>query len=189
MVREQVILDMREGRKWQVDVMLASQDLNDFDDTMVKFATGVFVMDGGNAQTVDEIAKTFGFDDDAERRALQYRVHGPRTGGGTFMAKFSTTSGWYTMLLSATLGPIELWALSTTSEDVAVRNMLYKKMGPVRARRALALIYPNGSVRQVVEDRKNKMREADSTWNDANLGNIYEQIAMEVELAAERMNI
>jgi intracellular multiplication protein IcmB len=40
MVREQVLLDMREGRKWQVDVMLASQDLSDFDDMMVKFATG-----------------------------------------------------------------------------------------------------------------------------------------------------
>jgi intracellular multiplication protein IcmB len=157
MVRDQVLLDMREGRKWKVDIMLASQSLEDFDALMIEQATGIFVMDGGNASTIETIATKFGFSDPAEKHALQRRVHPPRAGGGTFLAKFMTTSGWYTMLLCATMGPMELWAFSTTAEDAAVRNRLYEKIGPARARKVLAYAYPGGSARTDINDRKQRM--------------------------------
>lgn len=176
MVREQVLVDMREGRKWKVDIMLASQDLEDFDDIMIKMATGIFVMDGGNASTIDEISTRFGFSDPAERYALERRVHGPRRGGGTFLAKFSTVHGWYTMLLSATLGPLELWAFSTTAEDASIRNRLYEKIGHRRARKVLAYVYPNGSARDDIEERKVKMREAAKTQIDGSEDNVIDQI-------------
>lgn len=160
MVREQVLIDMREGRKWKVDIMLSSQDLKDFDDIMIKMSSGVFVMDGGTASTIDEISKTFGFSDPAERHALERRVKPPRKGGGVFMAKFATKSGWYTMLLSATLGAMELWAFSTTAEDVAIRNRLYERIGHTRALKVLAYVYPHGSAQTDVEDRKARMRES-----------------------------
>ncbi len=41
-VRDQVILDMREGRKWNVQIALISQSLDDFDPVMVEFATSIF---------------------------------------------------------------------------------------------------------------------------------------------------
>ena len=34
-----------------------------------------------------------------------------------------------TQLLTSTLGPIELWAFSTTAEDARLRNNLYKELG------------------------------------------------------------
>lgn len=177
-VRDQVLVDMREGRKWGVDVTLASQALEDFDSTMIEFATGIFCMDGGNAQTVEKIAKVFGFEDPAERSALQYNVHGPKRGGGTFMAKFSTKTGWYTMLLTSTLGPIELWAFSTTAEDVAIRNKLYQKIGPKVARKVLAAKYSGGSAGSDVEQRKEKLRSTGTLIDDG--ANVIDQIVNEL---------
>lgn len=178
-VRDQVLIDMREGRKWAVDVTLASQALEDFDGTMMEFATGIFVMDGGNAQTVAKIANAFGFQDPAEQAALQYSVHGPKRGGGTFMAKFSTTQGWYTMLLTSTLGPIELWAFSTTAEDVSIRSKLYQLIGPKIARRVLAAKYPGGSAKGDVESRKEKLRGTGAVV-DSDATNVIETIVQEL---------
>ncbi|HRE31783.1 MAG TPA: hypothetical protein PLD88_07415, partial [Candidatus Berkiella sp.] len=49
-VRDQVVVDMREGRKWKVQVALLSQSLDDFDSVMVEFATAIFIMDAGPQQ-------------------------------------------------------------------------------------------------------------------------------------------
>lgn len=179
MVRDQVLVDMREGRKWGVDVTLASQALEDFDSTMMEFATGIFCMDGGNAQTVKKIADAFGFQDPAEQSALQFNVHGPKKGGGTFMAKFATNNGWYTLLLTSTLGPIELWAFSTTAEDVAIRNKLYQRVGPKIARKLLAAKYQGGSAKGDVESRKESMRSTGAVV-DGDGTNIIEQIVEEL---------
>ena len=187
MVREQVLVDMREGRKWKVDIMLASQDLEDFDDLMIKMSTGIFVMDGGNASTIDDISRRFGFSDPAERFALERRVHGPRRGGGTFLAKFSTVHGWYTMLLSATLGPLELWAFSTTAEDASIRNRLYERIGQRRARKVLAYAYPGGSARDDIEYRKARMREVDKTQLDGKADNVIDQIVNDLIDLERRM--
>lgn len=178
-VRDQVLIDMREGRKWNVDVTLSSQALEDFDKTMLEFATGIFVMNGGNAQTVKKIADVFGFEDPAEEAALQHSVTGPKRGGGTMLAKFDTKNGWYSMLLTSTLGPIELWALNTTAEDVAIRNRLYQKIGPKVARKVLAAKYPGGSAADDVQERKVKLRSS-GVPVDADASNIIEVIVQEL---------
>jgi intracellular multiplication protein IcmB len=179
-VREQVELDMREGRKWQVDIMLASQDLGDFDKNMVNFATGVFVMDGGNAQTVRDIADVFGFQSEFEKRALEKSLRGPRPGGGVFLAKFDIKSVWYTMLLSAPLGAMELWAFSTTAEDAYIRNRLYEKVGPSRARQWLAQYYPKGSAKTDVEGRRQRLKDATSMVMEGETENVFDQIIQDV---------
>ena len=55
-VRDQVVVDMREGRKWKVQVALLSQSLEDFDAVMVEFATSIFIMDAGPQQAIDKSA-------------------------------------------------------------------------------------------------------------------------------------
>lgn len=157
-VREQVVLDMREGRKWKVQIALISQSLDDFDEVMVEFGTGVYIMDAGPAQTLEKSAKIFGLSPTA-KTALRTRVHGPREGGATFLAQFATKNGMHTQLLTLTLGPVELWAFSTTVEDAMVRNALYKNIGPKEARRVLATLFPNGTVTKLIEKRLNKLRE------------------------------
>jgi intracellular multiplication protein IcmB len=177
-VRDQVLVDMREGRKWKVQVALLSQALEDFDEVMVDFATSVFIMDAGPAQALEKSAKTFGLSDTA-KQALRTRVHGPRAGGGTFLAQFATKEGMNTQLLTNTLGPIELWAFSTTAEDAYVRNALYDRIGPGAARKILARLYPSGSVAQVVERRLLEMRDA-GEFSDEASQNVLQNIIQEI---------
>lgn len=157
-VRDQVVQDMREGRKWKVQVALISQSLEDFDSVMVEFATSIFIMEAGPEQAVQKTAKIFGLSSTAQA-ALRNRVHGPREGGATFLAQFATKHGVHTQLLTATLGPVELWALNTTAEDVNVRNRLYRRIGPREARKLLASRYPNGTITKVLEDRLAEIKE------------------------------
>lgn len=58
--------------------------------------------------------------------------------------------------MTLTLSPTELWAFSTTAEDVVIRNALYERFGPVEARRRLAARYPGGSAKPEVERRRNQ---------------------------------
>jgi len=157
-VRDQVLVDMREGRKWKVQVALISQSLEDFDSVMVEFATSIYIMDAGPAQAVRKTAEVFGLSETA-KTVLTNRVHGPREGGSTFLAQFATKEGPNTQLLTCTIGPIELWAFSTTAEDAKLRNELYRRLGPVEARRVLARKFPSGSATKVIETRLSKIHE------------------------------
>lgn len=179
MVRDQVIVDMREGRKWNLDVTLASQSLEDFDETMKSFATGIFIMDGGTEKDINSLVETFGMEDPAERYYLSKgKVHGPRGGKpGTFMAKFVTNTGKYTQLLSANIGSSEMWALSTTAEDAAIRTKLYERIGPAAARKLLSNTYPYG-IKKVVEARKENLKNTGAFTDDDS--NIYNQLLDEL---------
>ncbi len=178
-VREQVIIDMREGRKWNVQISLLSQSLDDFDAVMVEFATSVFIMDAGPAQTIEKTTKIFGLSETA-KTALRTRVHGPREGGGTFLAQFSTKKGVTVQLLTLTLGPIELWAFSTTAEDAAVRNRLYRQLGPSEARRFLALLFPNGSITKELTERLNDLKDEGGLIEDENKSSAMDALVSDI---------
>ncbi len=181
-VRDQVIVDMREGRKWNIQIALLSQSLDDFDEVMIEFATSIYIMDAGPAQSVEKSAKIFGLSPTATI-ALRTRVHGPREGGATFLAQFATKEGMNTQLLTLTLGPIELWAFSTTVEDANLRNRLYHHLGPVEARRVLARLFPNGSIKKLVEKRLANLKEEQGLiTEDSRLG-LVDQIAEEIVAA------
>jgi intracellular multiplication protein IcmB len=157
-VREQVIIDMREGRKWSVQIALLSQSVDDFDPVMIDFATSIYIMDAGPSQAIEKTTKIFGLSETAQI-ALRNRVHGPKEGGATFLAQFATKSGISIQLLTLTLGPIELWAFSTTTEDAMVRNALYRQIGPSEARRFLAALFPRGSVTKEISERLNRFKD------------------------------
>ncbi|CAL7959983.1 intracellular multiplication protein IcmB [Gammaproteobacteria bacterium] len=175
-VREQVIVDMREGRKWKVQVALLSQSVEDFDPVMIEFATSIFIMDAGPEQALQRTVEIFGLSPTA-KYALRSQVHGPREGGATFLAQFATKEGINTQLLTSTLGPIELWAFNTTSEDSNVRNQLYRKIGPSEARRVLANIFPSGTVTKYLENRLVVIKEKGGLIDtDVKLGVIEELV-------------
>jgi intracellular multiplication protein IcmB len=157
-IRNQVVQDMREGRKWKVEIALISQSIDDFDSVMVEFATSIFIMDAGPEQAIQKTTQIFGLSSTAQN-SLRSRVHGPREGGATFLAQFATKYGMNTQLLTLTLGPIELWAFSTTAEDTNIRNKLYRKLNPAEARRVLAALFPSGTATKVIEDRLATLKE------------------------------
>ena len=152
-VRAQVIRDVREGRKWGVQIVLASQLLDDFSKDMVDLATGVWIC--GTAvsdRAIAETAERFGLSDTA-RWVMRYRLTGPRSSGAPVLLLLSTNEGRYEQHLVNTLGPVELWALSTSAEDVQLRTALYTALGARQGRQVLAKFFPGGTARQEIRRR------------------------------------
>ncbi len=178
-VRDQVIVDMREGRKWKVQIAVLSQSIEDFSSTMVDFSTSVFIMDAGPEQSIRKTAHVFGLTDTAST-ALKQHVRGPREGGATFLAQFATKEGMNTQLLTLTLGPIELWAFTTTAEDVQIRSRLYNIIGPKEARRVLANIFPGGSATKYLVSKLNEAKTKKGIIDEEQKSSMVNKVAEEI---------
>ena len=178
-VREQVLIDMREGRKWKVQIALISQSVDDFDEVMIDFATAIYIMDAGPGQSLEKTCEIFDLSPTA-KIALRTRVHGPRQGGATFLAQFATKEGMQTQLLTNTLGPMELWAFSTTVEDAQLRNQLYKRIGPQEARRVLATLFPAGSIAKLVEKRMEVMKEEEGFIEETEVTGVVDKLVEDI---------
>ncbi len=183
-VRGQLIRDVREGRKRGVQIVLTSQLLEDFSSDMIDLATGVWVLGSAiSDRVVDNTQATFGLSNTA-RNVIRYRLTGPRSSGAPALLVLGTTSGRYEQHLINTLGPIELWALSTSAEDVVIRSRLYTKLGAARARQMLAAAFPGGSARAEIKRRVfAKSEDADS--QTAAASQIIEEIIKELIQASE----
>ena len=190
-VRSQVVRDVREGRKRGVQIVLTSQLLDDFDKDMVDLATGVWVL--GTAvsdKAVDDVQDRFGLSETA-RRVIRHKLTGPKSIGAPALFVLGTTEGRYEQHLYNTLGPIEIWALSTSSEDVAIRNRVYAQLGAGRARQMLAREYPGGSARTEIRRRvlaRSEGGEARAAMISTIINEIAEEI-VEASKAAQREEI
>ncbi|CAG9260902.1 TraU protein [Burkholderia diffusa] len=145
-----MIKDGREGRKWGIRVVNASQYLTDYPSELLNAATSVYVMKGGNAADEHVLRTIYNVSDEAILR-LQREAMGPGPDGGNFLALFKTKVGFIVQILTNTVGPIEMWAFSTTLEDVALRNRLYKQIGTYAARKLLAEHFPLGTALATIE--------------------------------------
>lgn len=186
-VRAQVVRDVREGRKRSVQIALSSQLLDDFDDDMVDLATGVWVLGAAiSDQAVDNIQERFGLSETA-RNVIRYKLTGPKASGAPVLLVLGTTEGRFEQHLINTLGPIELWALSTSSEDVAIRSRLYEKLGASRARQMLAANFPGGSARGEIKRRILMLAEKGET-RAAAMNEVIKTIVNElIEAAGESL--
>jgi intracellular multiplication protein IcmB len=158
MVRDQVVRDMREGRKHGVQIALASQMLRDFEDDVLSMATGIWIFGVNRDSDVKEATKKFGLSTSAERAIPQY-LNGPTRMGAPFLVLLQMKDGAHEHLLYNTLGPLELWAFSTTPEDVNLRKRLYEAIGANEARILLARIFPKGSAQDEIQNRLTKKGE------------------------------
>ncbi len=158
-VREQVVGDMREGGKCGVMVSLISQSVNDFDETMLEFATCKILLSKASEKVATTMRDVFGLTDTVEY-AIKNLIRPPGPHGSTFVGMFATKSGDVVHLLNNTIGGIKLWAFSTSNEDTYVRDTLYRDLGPKEARKFLAKLYPGGSIAYEVERRKKAMEDS-----------------------------
>lgn len=179
-VRAQLIRDVREGRKRGVQITLASQLLDDFDQDMIDLATGVWVLGSAISESaVENVRERFGLSETA-REIIRYKLTGPKAHGAPVLFVLGTTEGRYEQFLYNTLGPIELWALSTSSEDVAIRNRLYNRLGAGRARQILATAFPGGSARNDIKRRVMMKSESEKESRTALTSAVIEEIVEEL---------
>lgn len=192
-VRRQVLMDIREGAKANLEIILASQMLNDFDEAMIELATTIFVLGVGQTSLVDTV-RTFQLGDHAA--GILERLGKPTSAGAKLLASFTTRSGKFNAELMHTLSATELWAYSTTAEDRAIRDRLYGLIGPAEARRLLSLQFPSGTAKDEVERRRALMtergiisgshEEAEATLIDTMINEslgVYEELRQEVQAA------
>ena len=184
-VRAQVVRDVREGRKRGVQIVLTSQLLDDFSQDMVDLATGIWIL--GTAvsdKAVDNIQDRFGLSATA-RDVIRNKLTGPSAKGAPALFVLGTTKGRYEQHIYNTLGPIELWALSTSSEDVAIRTRLYERLGAGEARLMLAGHYPGGSARDDIRRRVLAQSESGDSRSAA-ISTIIEDIVEELVQASHK---
>ncbi|MDE1151374.1 MAG: type IV secretion protein IcmB [Micavibrio sp.] len=178
-VRAQIVRDVREGRKRGIQIILASQMLDDFDDDMVDLATGVWVLGTAISDgAVDATQQRFGLTDTA-RWIIRHKLTGPKASGAPALLILGTVDGKYEQHLINTLGPLELWAFSTTTEDVAIRSRLYTRLGAANARRLLGANFPGGSARNEIKRRVSDLSDKGKT-EEASVGAVIEKICEEL---------
>lgn len=182
-LRESFLIYGRESRKWLLEIVLASQLPQDFE-ALAELATTIIILDSGNEQTRGTIQRIFGLSP-TEVSALRTYVNGAVVGvGATFLAKIKTKSRELSQLFTATSGGLELWGLSTTAEDRALRSALYKNMPSQEARRVLKDRFPGGSCKSyVLEHKANaKLNGGEGFVDDEQVKSLLEKLADELTL-------
>lgn len=177
-VRAQAELDVREGRKHNIQLGFSSQRLRDMGDGIVSQSTGRFVLRAGDEKEAEEIIDRFNLSE-ASAGVVRHRLHGPGPGGAPFLAVMQVDNAKYEQMLVNTLGPIELWALSTTPGDTGLRNRLYDRIGFDEALRRLARIFPSGSALKEIERRKSERLRRGEMESGAQAG-VVDELANEI---------
>ena len=150
-VRAQVERDVREARKLRVRLALASQRLEDFGGALAELANRYWILGaGGKAKEAGTLAATFALSDTLSD-VIRYRLTGPGRDGAPALLIASGQGGRFEQLVVNTPGPVELWALTTSPADVALRRRVHALLPPARARAALARAFPEGTARGDIE--------------------------------------
>ena len=153
-VAGQIVSDIqtviRESRKWNIHIAVYSQEPKDIPETIANLSTTAFVFGvNGKRSIAEEAAERFGMGSSSVE-AMMDSLKKPDRRGSTIMARYVTNEGSIVQSLRNTVGPIALWGFSSTSEDTTLRDRLYQEFGPVATRRALARMYPGGSIKESV---------------------------------------
>ena len=98
LVRAQAELDVREGRKHNVQLGFASQRLSDMGDGIIAQSTGRFVLGADDQREREEIIKRFGLTE-ASAKIVRNRLTGPRRDGAPFLAIFRAEQAHYEQFL------------------------------------------------------------------------------------------
>ncbi|MDB6009978.1 MAG: type secretion system protein IcmB/DotO [Gammaproteobacteria bacterium] len=174
----QLMTDGREARKWNLELVLGSQLMEDFGE-LTKIATTYFILDSGTEETRRWLRENVGLTP-VEESALTNYVHGAGPHGCTFLARFVTKAATYSQLFTMTAGPMRLWALSTTAEDRKLRSLLYASLPGNEARARLARRFPGGSCKKLVERLKAEMFNTADFVDDDTSSSVIERIAQEI---------
>ncbi len=182
-VRAQVERDVREARKLRVRLALASQRLEDFGGALAELANRYWILgSGGKAKEAEALAATFSLTDTLSD-VIRYRLTGPGRDGAPALLIASGQGGRFEQLVVNTPGPVELWALTTSPADVALRRRLYALLPPAQARAALARAFPEGTARSRIERELARM-DSPEAGRAATEEAVLDRLADEVARAA-----
>lgn len=151
--------DGREARKWGTELCLASQMLDDFG-MLIKIATRFVIADSGTAETRQWMREKISLKPEEERALSMFVGLGP--GGLTYLSRIVCKTETFTSLLTLTIGPQRLWALTTDADDRLMRETMYQVCNNDRplALRLLAKAYPGGAKKAITAERQRLKTES-----------------------------
>lgn len=179
MVSKQIVEDLqtviRESRKWSVSVGMYTQSIDDFPHIIVELATSVYILGANTQKSVNTLVDWFNLNEQCKYAIL--RLGKPDQRGARMVARFrvATEEGSAQQVLVLSLGSQAIWAFSSTTEDVALRDSLIQKIGQREALRLLGALYPGG-VKKEADQRKMAVRENEFGKNFDVLQQIEEDI-------------
>ena len=190
-VRAQVERDVREARKLRVRLSLASQRLEDFGGALTELANRYWILGaGGKAREIEALSGIFALSDTLQD-AIRYRLPGPGKDGAPALLIASDARGRFEQLVVNTPGPAELWALTTSPADVALRSRLQARLAPAQARAVLARAFPTGTARSRIDAELGRLAaagiRAGATEEDV-LDRLAEELAQTAETTQSAFN-
>lgn len=159
-VSAQVISDagiiLRESRKWNIHLGMYTQEPTDIPPDLAGMVSTVFVMGVNASEKVAQRADDlFSFGDTA-RTSMIRDLRKPGRAGSHMIMRMLVNNQPVTRHIMNTLGPILMWALTSTREDADLMRRMNQVMKGRVARRLLSHLYPSGTVKDIYE----RMREA-----------------------------
>lgn len=148
-------LSIREGRKWKVDIIQASQLAEDYDPEMVKLATDIVILGRGNAANIKSIKEHFSLPSNLVER-MESSMRRPSKDGSTIVSLVETDKARYQQFLYSMYGPSFLWATTSTRDDTIVKDALIEILGTQRSRKLLVELYPAGNLDDEIDDRRRR---------------------------------
>jgi intracellular multiplication protein IcmB len=177
-VRAQAERDVREGRKYNVQLGFASQRLSDMGEAIISQSTGRFVLRAGDEREIEEVINRFNLSE-AGAQVVRFKLNGPGPDGAPFLVLMRAGEAQFEQMLVNSLGPIELWALSTTPGDTALRNRLYERVGFSEGLRRLAKVFSRGSALDEIE-RRTKARLKQGEFDSRVEAGVVDELADEL---------
>ena len=165
-VLAQVERDAREARKLNVTMTLASQRVEDFTETLTELANRFWILgSGGKTREIDTLRTIFSLSRTTEE-AVRHSLGGPGPDGAPALLIASDARGRLEQVVVNAPGPVEIWALSTSPLDVALRERLAARLGAREARLRLARVFPTGSARRRIAEELARRQEAGHTGRE-----------------------
>lgn len=175
--RMQVETDIREGRKYEIWIVLASQGMDDFltetpsgkeRKTLLALSSTIIILGAGSADAAQNVSRLMAFSDDVRDKVEGLQKAGSQ--GANMIAYYATSKGRFVQYQFLNLGGIELWAYSTDPFDRQLRDRLYNAIGVNRTLTILGARYPSGCAEEV-ERRKQAMGAANDRATDEDADN------------------
>lgn len=197
-------VDAREGRKWGLELILASQNISDFyfpdttDGTpkvdLLGFVTHLCVCTTPEGDDLVTFHKYF---DPVDSSTGRHKIPSSTlndikldSSGLTYLSCLTTRKEKYTQLLTLQVAPKLLWSLTTTAEDRLIRNYMYQLTSGDRTKAIAALAYylPSGAKERIEKLRNNMIAEnskvsEDELENQSN--NLIQELARQALLIYE----
>ncbi|MGR5558263.1 hypothetical protein ACQKQC_18495 [Vibrio fortis] len=141
----QIQMEMREGRKWSLVNMFASQLLRDFESgEMKELLSSIFILSNDVSKDPREMKKTFDLNSDTYN-FLMTDVNGPQgQDGANIIGIFKTKTATITQRLKFILFPFTYWATTSDGVDNEVRRELLSKVSLLDGLSLLMKKYPFG---------------------------------------------